>query len=186
MKRSFALALSLVLAAGCMSVPRPRYYTLDMTPSGKAVPKRCLIEVETFQATESVDREAILVKLSPTRAEYYALDLWIEGLDELVARKLLSEFEGAKKEEPVVLVRGKILAFEEVDRGDKTQAHVKLEVEFRIKALRKEIRSQERIYEATVKVEERNPDAVAKALSRGLEKIAVRIAADADSFASAQ
>jgi len=179
MKRHVLLLTTLALLAGCASAPPTRYYTLDMTASGRAEPVVNLT-VDRIRPTEALARKQILVKKSPTEIEYYAVDEWAAGLDELVAEKLAAEFGPKEEGRKTIAVSGTILAFEQLDRPDGVEVRVKLDL-----ALREENDGQyadpllEKTYETGQPAAGPNAVAVVTALSKCLEEIAVQLAADA-------
>ena len=105
----------LLCCTGCLSTPEARYYTLDMQSSGKVTTTMFNLEVERIQVTEALARTDILIKKSATEIEYYALDRWAARLDELLAEKLQAEFGPTEAKRDTYLVRGKLLACEQVD-----------------------------------------------------------------------
>lgn len=185
--QAFVLAFAIAVTAfGCAGAPEPRFYTLDMTASGKASPS-CNIEVERLRPHDALTRVDILVKKSSTQIEYYALDRWAASLSELVPEKLRSELGTRVAERPTLVVSGEILAFEQVDRANGADAHIKLDLTFREEGesrystplFRKE-------YEEYIPAESAHPASVVQALSSGLETIAAAIADDASDLLHAR
>ena len=174
------LPLLLILGAGCAHSPEPRFYTLDMTPSGKAIPS-CNIEVERLRPHDALTRVDLMVKTSPTQIEYYALDRWAATLSELVPEKLRAEFGPHVNGRRTLVLSGTILAFEQVDTEEGAKAHVKLDLE-----LRNEQDSRyaapllQKVYEIAVPAGQPAPAEVVRALSAGLEALAAQITADAN------
>ena len=175
--------------AGCRSAPAPRYYTLDLRPSGSARLARCGIRVGRWTLAGALEREEILVKTGPTEAEYYGSDRWLGPLEELVAGKLESEFGPVEVGRPVVVVEGVVKAFEEVDLPDGTaEGHARLDFVLR----RDEDPASpgspppllRKTCEARAPAGEPRPAAAAAALSRALERAAAEIAAEADRLAA--
>lgn len=175
------LTAAVTVLAACMSTPAPRYFTIDMRPSGEANAP-CGVRVERLRAVEPVARREIMIKASPTEVEYYASDLWVADLGELVQEKLNAELSQDKNSAPAVLVSGSVLAFEQVDAPDGAEAHIKLELVFRQAGARRSDSALEKTYEVCVETDNNIPEAVVEALSRGLEEIAREIARDAGAF----
>lgn len=179
MRRVIAAGI-VALAGACAHVETPRYYTLDMTPSGTA-PARCNVTVERLRPSDALTRNDILIKKSPTEVEYYALDRWVSGLGELVSEKLGIEFGAPKAERETVVVSGQITAFEQVDTGEGAEGHARLALEVRAE---KDGRYGEpllkKTYDTSVRMERAGPAAAVHALSRALEQIAAGLAADID------
>ncbi len=180
------LGLLLVpFAGGCAHTPEPRYYTLNMTPSGTVHPD-CNIEVDRLRPHDALTRTDILVKKSPTQIEYYALDRWAATLSELIPEKLQAEFGDPDPQRRTIAVSGTILAFEQVDRPDGADAHIKLELDLRNEgASRYDTPLLRKLYEVTLPANAAEPAAVVETLSKGLEEIAAEIAADAGAVAQA-
>jgi ABC-type uncharacterized transport system auxiliary subunit len=178
------VVVAAAILSGCSSGPPPRYFTLDLRPSGAARPSRCAIRVERLAPAAALSREEILVRTGPTEAEYYARDRWLEPPGDLVGEKLAGEFGPGGDGAPVVLVDGTLRAFEQVDAGGGAEGHVRLELTFRRpQAARSDEPLLRKTYEASVASDEPRPAAVARALSRAVEAAAAQIAADADRLA---
>ena len=177
MNRAF-LAVAVAALVGCASSPPPRYYTLNMEPSGGAtVP--CNIDVERLRPSEPLSRKEILIKTSPTEIEYYASHQWAANLGELVKEKLESEFGQDLDDRKTIVISGTILAFEQIDVPGGAEVHIKLEVEFRPEgAGRHEAPLAEKRYEIRARTQTTRPGDVVKALSHGLGQIAAEIADD--------
>lgn len=172
-------ALGAALAAGCaVTAPEVRYYTLDMKPSGGAVPAACSIDIDRIKAADALTRGTILIKLSPTRAEYYASDQWLSRVDEQVTEKLKAEFGPPKEGRPTVVLNGLLVACEQIDLPDGAEGRVRLDVTFS-RAAPHALTLAKRSYEARERASSADPDAVVAALSRAVERIAASIAADA-------
>jgi ABC-type uncharacterized transport system auxiliary subunit len=136
------------------------------------------IEIERIKATDALTRGAILIKLSPTRSEYYASDQWLSRVDEQVTEKLKAEFGSPKEGRPTAVVTGLLVACEQVDLPDGAEGHVRLDVTFSRDATRA-VALAKRSYEARERANGTDPDAVVAALSRAVERIAASIAVDA-------
>ncbi len=172
-------ALGAALAAGCaVTAPEVRYYTLDMKPSGGAVSAACSIDIDRIKAADALTRGTILIKLSPTRAEYYANDQWLSRVDEQVTEKLKAEFGAPKEGRPTVVLSGLLVACEQIDLPDGAEGCVRLEVTFS-RAAPRALTLAKRSYEVRERASSADPDAVVAALSRAVERVAASIAADA-------
>ncbi len=175
--RMAAAGLAAALAAGCaVSVPEVRYYTFDMRPSGGAAGEH-RIEIEGIRATEALTRGNILIRMSPTRAEYYANDQWLAGIEEQVTEKLEAELGPPKVDRPAVGLTGLLEACEQVDLPDGAEGHFKLDVTFTRDGARG-APLMRRVYDVRERACASDPDAVVAALSRALERVAASIAAD--------
>jgi uncharacterized lipoprotein YmbA len=152
-----------------------------MTPSGTATSARYTIQVDRLRVSEALAPRAILIKLSPTEAEYYADHLWLGTLEEQIREKLHAEFGSHAAGRRTVLMVGTVLAFEQVDTPEGADAHVKLDVAVRFKeadqyaapALKKQ-------YELRVPAAAPTPREAVKALSHAVEQVAKEITRDVD------
>jgi uncharacterized lipoprotein YmbA len=180
MKRSIVAAV-LVLGA-CASAPDLDYFTLDMTPSGRAAPEVNLA-VERFRVSELLARDPIVIQHSETGIDFYATDRWAAGLGELVQRKLEAELGPSQDGRQSLRVGGVVLACQQLDVVGGAEARLSLAVEIREAGARS---SDEpilvRTYTATRPADAASAGAVVRALSRAAEDIAVEIAADASAL----
>jgi ABC-type uncharacterized transport system auxiliary subunit len=166
----------------CASAPKIDYYTLGMEPSGRAEPMVNL-SVERFRSTEALGRSQIMVLASPTRVEYYATDQWAGSIGELVQRKLAAEFGAPVDGRKSLVVSGKVVACEQVDRPGGAEARVTLEVVVRDAELpRYRPPLLEKSYSSSRPVATVSASSVVEGLSRCVEDIATDIAADVSSF----
>jgi uncharacterized lipoprotein YmbA len=171
------------LISGCVSVPNTNYYTLDMAPSHENAPARVNVVVERLRPSEALARPGLLIKKTPTQVEYYASDHWTANLGELVTQKLSAEFGPIRPDRPTLLLSGTILEFSQVDTAAGAEAQVQLDINvrpegtslYREPLLRK-------TYEITLPARAPSADAVVQALSRALEHLAARVAADLDAL----
>jgi ABC-type uncharacterized transport system auxiliary subunit len=172
----------LVLFCACASAPKIDYYTLNMEPSGHAEPKVNL-SVERFLTTESLGRRRIMVLASPTRIEYYATDQWATSIGELVQQKLAAEFGAPVDGRRSLVVSGKVVAFEQVDRPGGIEARVTLEVVVRDAHVpRYQPPLFEKSYSSSRPVSAMRAESVVEELSRCVEEIAAEIATDVASL----
>jgi len=191
-KGVFVLLAVAVLAAGCVSLPKPLYFTLDMSPaqSNKAShvlkPDRAII-VDAIHVTDKLVRRDVLIQEDPTEYEYYHDAKWIERVPDLVAEKLEVEFSRPDQnlsENPglrVFVLYGTLLAFEQVDGKDGTAyAHIKLDAQIRRQGTGRQTVLFEHTYEYYEPVDAPSPlpKMVVDKLSEGMEQIAVEIAKD--------
>jgi uncharacterized lipoprotein YmbA len=178
MPRTILIVIA-IAAIGCASAPQPRYYTLDMAPSG-ALASRYNVHVDRLRPHDALTRNEILIKKSSTEVEYYALDRWVQGLGELVTEKLNAEFGAKTNDRETLVVSGEILAFEQVDTPDGAESHIKLDLSIwpdGVSRYDKPLYSK--TYETRVPTPRPTPGATVEALSRGLNALAAEIAADA-------
>jgi len=162
----------------CASAPTIEYYTLGMESSGQLDPAVNL-SVERLRTSEALGRSQIMVLASPTRIDYYATDHWAGSVGELVQQKLAAEFGPPVEDRRTLIVSGKVLACEQVDRPGGAEAHVRLEIVVRDADVpRYQPALLEKSYSANRAVAGSSPGLVVEGLSRCVEDIAAEIAAD--------
>ncbi|HOJ34631.1 MAG TPA: LPS assembly lipoprotein LptE [Candidatus Hydrogenedentes bacterium] len=173
------LVLLVMFASGCATTSKPiHYYTLDMTPSGKALCSRGIV-IEIFRSAEPLLRRNIMIKATPTQVEYYAADEWVASVDELVTQKLRAELGENNPQRREAVLSGTVLAFEQQDTTNGARAYAKVHVTVRKwQDAREKEWLLEKTYDAAVDMKAPKPGAAAEALSRALEQIAAQIAAD--------
>jgi uncharacterized lipoprotein YmbA len=172
----------LCTVCACASAPKIDYYTLGMEPSGRTEPTVNL-SVERFRSTEALGRSQIMVLVSPTRIEYYDTDQWAGSIGELVQRKLAAEFGGPVDGRKTLVVSGKVVACEQVDRPGGAEARVTLEILVRDAGLPKyQPPLLEKSYSSSRPVASMSAGSVVESLSRCVEEIAAEIATDTSSL----
>ncbi len=176
MDRKYCIVVLMVFVAGCVSVPEPNYYTLDMRPSG-GIEAPFVLESVRIRPGEAVSRREIMIRTSPTEIEYYATQLWAADLGEQLREKLKAEFGRAEAPALAVTIDGNLLAFEQVDTKDGAEARVKLDLRVSLDTPGGR-RSFSKIYETVVRAEAQAAPAVVEALSRALESIAAELSED--------
>lgn len=176
--RKLILPMLVALVVGCAS-SAPSYFTLDMVPSGNVAPA-LNIKIGHISVTDALAGKNILIKKSPTEIEYYALDQWAGGLNDLLSEKFQAEFGDAVDGRRTIDLSGELVAFEQVDLpGGGAEAHVRLLLAFRPDgASRYAEPLLERSYDKRLPTD-MNPNSVVLALSECVEAIAADIAADA-------
>ena len=172
------LTVALCALCACASAPKIDYYTLGMEPSG-GVDGAANLSVERLTSTQALGRSQIMVLASPTRIDYYATDHWAGSVGELVQQKLAAEFGPPVDGRRTLVVSGKVLACEQVDRPGGADARVKLEIVVRDAEVPKyQTPLIEKSYSSSRSVSGSNPGSVVEELSRCVEEIAAEIAAD--------
>ena len=181
--RTTAIVAVLVLVLGaCVSSPDLDFYTLDMTPSGRAEPAVNL-DVERFTVTGMLARDPIVVQHSETGIDFYATDRWAAGLGELVERKLQAELSGSREGRRTLVVGGEVIACQQVDVPGGAEARLALAVTIReAGAPRRGQPLLAKTYSSTRPAETASAGAVVRALSRAAEDIAAAIASDASAL----
>lgn len=176
---AFVLVATLMLgASGCVSTPKNRFYTLDMTPSGK-IQTAPALQIELIRPIEMLNRREILVRKSPTEIEYYAGACWASAINELVSQKLKAEWGEGTKADHAIVVWGTLLECGQVEESMGSKAHLRLQLMFRPKGTsRYDTPLFEKVYDVTKPVSRATPDQVAVALTRCLEEMARQITDD--------
>jgi len=172
------ITVALCALCACASAPKIDYYTLGMESSGRVDPAVNL-SVERMRTTEALGRSQIMILASPTRIDYYATDQWAGSVGEIVQQKLAAEFGPPIDGRRALIVSGKVLACEQVDRPGGAEARVKLEIVVRdAEVPRYQPPLLEKSYSSSRSVSGSNPGSVVEELSRCVEEIAAEIAAD--------
>ena len=159
----------IAVVAGCASVPKYRYYTIDMRPGAKLEPA-VQIDSVRIDVTQALKRPEILIRTAPTQIDYCALDRWASGLDQQIAEKLLTEVAQAPETAPHLNVDGNLMAFDQVDLPSGAEVHIKLEVHVASLQFQK-------MYSHTEPASASSAQASVDALSRATEAIAKELAA---------
>ena len=176
------LSVMLCVLCGCASAPKIDYYTLGMESSGRIVPAVNL-SVERLRTTEALSRSQIMVLASPTKIEYYATDHWAGSVGELVQQKLAAEFGQPADGRRTLVISGKVLACEQVDRSGGAEAQVRLDIVVRdAETPRYQPPLLEKSYTSNRPVPGSNPGSVVSELSLCVEDIAAEIAKDVSSL----
>jgi hypothetical protein len=124
-----------------------------------------------------------MVLASPTRVEFYATDHWAGSVGEQVQQKLAAEFGPPVDGRKTLVISGKVLACEQVDRSGGAEARVRLDIVVRdSETPRYQPPLLEKSYSSSRPVPGANPGSVVSELSRCVEDIAAEIAADVSSL----
>lgn len=191
MKRIASSSVLVLVAVGCVTLPKPLYFSLDMTaPPGEGAGFAALddrsIKVDTITVSDKLVRRDVLIHLNETEFEYYHDAKWVSRLSDLIHEKLDAEFEPptAAQDTPTFLLAGRVLAFEQVDAEDGVYARIKLDTTLRREGESRHEPALERtyFYYEPVDTEGPMPKVVADKLSEGMEQIAADIARDANSI----
>lgn len=169
--------LVIIGLAGCASAPKMNYYTLDMRPAAPKGPEDG-IAIDRLRVTDALAGRNILIHASPTQIEYYAVDQWAAGLDDLLREKLEAEFHAGTA--PVKFVAsGELLDFGQEDTPQGTQACLRATIEFRARTMgRYDEPLLRKTYEFREPTETATAVSVVRALSRCAEELAGAMAVD--------
>lgn len=177
----FAALIALTGAACTTTAPVVNYYTLDMAPSGETEPAVNIEVEDRLRAVEPLSKRNILIAVSPVQVEYYAVDEWAAGVDELVREKLEAEFGPYVEGRETAVLEGTILAFEHEERAERDAARVKLRAVMRAAGADRDAPPLVRkTYEERVALQGGARDDLVRGLSEAVARIAARMAQDAE------
>ena len=144
--RRSEIRLGWLLAAGALaavscSVPKTHYYVLEYphTPPAAAARIPRQIAVQTFRANRVFSEERIAYREGENQVNFYEYHRWANQPGELVTNYFIHRLKDSglyggvypSKEGPPpdFILQGRILHFEEIDRGKEVSASVALELE---------------------------------------------------------
>jgi cholesterol transport system auxiliary component len=182
------LAVAMCLgSAGCGSVHRIHYYTLG--DSGLTVPDagdqtKPLLRVERLTVAEPYAGRRIVYRPNPSEIAFWEFRQWAEPPGRMITSRLanrmgasglfrdVDSFPYEWKDADFVL-KGVVLAFEEVDVGDDWHAHVKMFLELTGTRSGRRTLWSEKI-DVEKKASSRDAKAVVTALSQALDEAIAR------------
>jgi ABC-type uncharacterized transport system auxiliary subunit len=139
--RLFLLLVCLLAGAACGGAPRSNYYTLDITvPSAvSATRPGSQLGVEAPRASHLLRQDRIVYFNPENQVNFYQYHRWAEPPVFLVQSLLIRQLHAAGLFDEIVpfraqkgldyVLRGQLLAMEEVDQGDEVLARFALELE---------------------------------------------------------
>lgn len=174
------VAAGAVGVGGCSfgrSMPQIRYYTLTLAPPRASLPAP--VTIGLFTADQPYATERLAYRSSPYRLDYYSYHRWAADPRQLIAAATRDYIERAVAGSAApgatpLLVSGHIRRIEEVDEPDGWHGDLVLD----IKVHRGGAVVLERSFSESEPAEARNPEAVAAALSRALERTLNRLIED--------
>jgi ABC-type uncharacterized transport system auxiliary subunit len=175
------IALAALLAAGCFGVrhaPQIRYYTVAVgTEGGGAAPHLPFaVRVGTFGAAPPYRSTRIALRRSKYRLDYYDFSRWAANPQSLLAATVQNYFDriGTPIAPDPITVSGRIDRLEAVTRREGLRAVAAITFE-----ARQGHRSLlQQTYVEKVPVDGDNPENVVAALSKALDRVLARLAAD--------
>ena len=137
----YGLWLPVAVAVASCGVPRTYYYTIEMprVTKERAVPVDRRVFVQRFSADQTLVDNRILYRERPNEVSFYEYKRWANSPVDIVTgyfvRRLkesgdfssVSSHKGGSSTD--LTLRGRLLHFEEVDRGKEVLASVALEIE---------------------------------------------------------
>jgi ABC-type uncharacterized transport system auxiliary subunit len=179
-----AACLSVALCLqGCGTVPGVRYYTLNGSDSLEAASSSAdslVLRVERFAVAEPYADRRIVYREKRREVGFWDFHMWAESPDRMITAKvadLLTETGTFKKVDsfPYVwdkadfVLKGAVLAFEEVDKEDGWYGRVKIVMELTDASSGKTLWSD--VLERDKKAASKTPSAVVEALSLALDEV---------------
>ncbi len=179
------LALGLVLQA-CGGVPETYYYTVAPLAFNAMKAKANDVEsnrtivlgVEKFSSEALYDDDRIIYRESPYEVKYYHYRRWATAPRQLVTEEVFKHLQAARICRDVVnfpgskhvdyVLTGRILAFEEWDRGEEWFGRVAFTAQLYDPASRQALWNE--VFEAETRAKKRIPTAVVEAIGKSLEK----------------
>jgi ABC-type uncharacterized transport system auxiliary subunit len=192
MGRGVVWVTALALSAGCLGrlgggpAPVTRYYALTAPAAAAGVEGSPAIAVEELRADAPYDDRRIVYRTGRHRVAYDEDDQWVAAPGSMVADSLRRAYQASGRfgmvlAEPgtdtAAIMGGRVLAFEEVDRGRQPRvAHIVLDLELRDAETGRILWS--RRADQRIEVARPTRDALAAALSRALSRIAAETAGE--------
>jgi ABC-type uncharacterized transport system auxiliary subunit len=169
------------LAVGCFGVrhaPQIRYYTVAIgTEGGDAAPHLPFaVRVDSFGAAPAYRSTRIALRRSKYRLDYYDFSRWAANPQSLLAATVQNYFDriGTPTAPDPITVSGRIDRLEAVTRSEGLRAVAAITFEAR----RGHRSLLQRTYLEKAPVEGNDPEDVVAALSKALDRVFARLAAD--------
>ncbi len=177
------LSIAAIAASGCASVPEAHFYTLGVLASPAPADTDSVdpvIRIERLAVAEPYAGRRIVYRPTATEVAFWEFRRWAEPPDKMITAAVAADLASSglfrsvdsfpySWEEADLILRGAVLAFEEVDKGEQWYAHVKLFLELT------DARSRETLWSSKMEAEkraaERTPDSLVEALSAALNEI---------------
>jgi ABC-type uncharacterized transport system auxiliary subunit len=187
------LLLSLSLGACNLGKPGPEvhYYALSMpvpeTPAPSSAPSLML---RRFAARDPFGQEALVFRSNAYRVSFYGYHRWIAPPANMISEWTLRYLRGAGLFSQVSEYSGDLALsavirdFTEMDSPDAWAAN--LSVDFMITRTSDGVAIWMRTYTSTQRAARRNPEAIAEAMSRGLQEVLAKLATDLQPVAVVQ
>lgn len=177
------LAILLTFFVACAGkLPETRFYQLSAPVPAKHTPGDLIIALDSFETDAAYDDERIVYRTTPYRLDYYQYHRWSAAPGTIVGNYLEQALERSGHFKAVsreasdrspVIIRGRVLALEEVDRS-KTSWLGRIVLELTLAdAKTGEVLWSEQ-YEEHEPLRVQSPEGLAEALSTALARIASR------------
>lgn len=178
------IATCLLLLA-CGGVPQIYYYTLARPAAAAAQPAgnhngtlAVVLGVEKFEAEAVYEDDRLIYRESPVEVKYDHYRRWAARPAQLVTDEIIRQLDSKQLFENVISVpaaarvdyvlRGRILSFEEWDRGEQWFGKVAFKVELYESTSRRLVWSG--VFDCETPAEKRLPVSVVQAISQSLQK----------------
>ncbi len=180
-----AVCAALVSALGCASTPRTHFYTLHVAlRNGPASSSNGpVLVVEPFSAEPLAADTRLVYRTSPYTVDFYTYHQWAVDPAEQVTHALVEVLRGSGRFSAVYVapaatagdlrLRGRVIELCEIDEGNQWYGQVTLDLTL-LRNGAGEIVWHKR-FSQRIPAASRNPEAVVKALSEGVKKIAEEI-----------
>lgn len=143
MRKTALVTLTLLLLAGCMTVPSKRYFQIAMAPGPEDLTHPWIgkvLYVEPIRIDPLYDDFRILYRVSPYELKYYSYDFWAKKPDALVREAVgqyLDKRQGFNRivldvlqADPEIVLRATIRLIEEVDAAQAWFGRLAMDLEF--------------------------------------------------------
>ena len=143
MRKTALVTLTLLLLAGCMTVPSKRYFQIAMAPGPEELMHPWMgkvLYVEPVRIDPLYDDFRILYRVSPYELKYYSYDFWAKKPDALVREAVgqyLDKRQGFNRivldvlqADPEIVLRATIRLIEEVDAAQAWFGRLAMDLEF--------------------------------------------------------
>lgn len=140
-KCMMGMGLTILMAVGGCGLPKTHYYTVNTPLAGTASPavngKR--ITVERFHGDSLLRDDRVLFRVNESEVNFYEYQRWASPPVDLVTQQVIQRLNASGIYTSVYsthdggpadfVLKGRVLRFEEVDRGKEISAEVAVEVE---------------------------------------------------------
>jgi len=177
--------VGILVGLGCASPPKVHYYTLggvSVTLPGEVDSTKPLIRVERLAVAEPYAGRRIVYRPAANEVAFWDFRQWAEPPGRMITARVAAHLAQSglfrdvdsfpySWEKADLVLRGAVLAFEEVDRGDEWYGRVKLFLELVEPKAGRAVWSSK--IEAEKKARKRNPEALVDVLAEALDEAIV-------------
>lgn len=194
--KCFLACFFVLMLVGCLSIKHPYkkidYYTLeyDSPPMALLQPLSQVVRIERFQVAPEYNTSRIIYRKKPYTRDAYAYHMWRSNPGNLVSYFLARDFRNSSVFKSVVdhdgslisshIIEGMVDEFYEHDGGTLWEAVLSVSITLIEKSepdVSKKILLQKK-YSAREACRQKNPQALAEAMSKAMEKLSAAIITD--------